>query len=330
MAGTSLKKRLYKIILLFGMGLSLLSIIGNNLTGFPQRANLKWILLFLICLIAMSLLNKPQNKRMMFTVFLFCICVFLPLAFVDSGGSQNNAIGYTFFILIAMTYLFEGKRRVLLFALLVGAFMGMHAFEYYYPHLIPVYPEKTQFMDRMIQIPLLLLASFLVIRRFALEYESANRKLRALAAQDALTSLHNRRAFNQALQEAIEKREKGKYLILLDLDNFKQINDIFGHQVGDKVLQELARILKENFSQAKQLISRWGGDEFAIIYQGSLLEMQNILQKVKNEFLRRTYSLYSDLDITISWVDCLDFKSPEEALKAVDEKLYREKSLRKK
>ena len=74
----NIKKRLYKIILFFGMALSLLSIIGNNLTGFPQRANLKWVLLFIICLAALSLMKKPQNKTMMFAVFLFSVCVFLP------------------------------------------------------------------------------------------------------------------------------------------------------------------------------------------------------------------------------------------------------------
>jgi len=143
--------------------------------------------------------------------------------------------------------------------------------------MIAVYSGWNQFLDRMIQIPLLLLASFLIILRFANEYERVNQKLDVFANFDELTGLFNRRMFNKAMEETIEDSKEPIHLALLDLDNFKKVNDKYGHYVGDEVLIELSGLLQKIFGFDKHIVSRWGGDEFAIIYYGEKFHLAAFL-----------------------------------------------------
>ncbi|MEA4967620.1 MAG: GGDEF domain-containing protein, partial [Bacteroidaceae bacterium] len=264
---SNIQLRLYKTVLLVGACLSVICIIGNYFSAFPFKADLKWIALLLITILAFIFSNNEKYApHIMFGVFVFLILFFLPFAFTDSGGSSNNTTGYTFLLVIVITYLFSGWRRIFLISILIFIFMLMHALEYYYPEIITVYSDQSQFVDRMIQMPLLLLASFIIILQFTKEYERVNKKLYILAKFDELTGLYNRRMFNKEIDKAFKSSEKPIYLAFLDLNNFKKVNDKWGHSVGDKALIELSGILQKTFGLGKHIISRWGGDEFAIIY----------------------------------------------------------------
>lgn len=92
-------------------------------------------------------------------------------------------------------------------------------------------------------------------------------ELRELAARDELTGLVNRRAMNTAVLEELmrfKRHQRAFCLAILDVDNFKRINDQFGHQVGDTVLQALARHLTGHFAMPDH-VARWGGEEFVIL-----------------------------------------------------------------
>lgn len=97
--------------------------------------------------------------------------------------------------------------------------------------------------------------------------------LERLALTDALTGLYSRHAGEQAMaREAARSRraDSAFSLALLDLDNFKQVNDLHGHEAGDNVLSDVGRILKASF-RASDLAIRWGGDEFLVLLPGAAL-----------------------------------------------------------
>lgn len=96
------------------------------------------------------------------------------------------------------------------------------------------------------------------------------------ADYDALTGILNRRAFDQICQSSAEKKQNIA-LLLIDLDNFKYINDNYGHAGGDTVLKELARTLSEAFRK-EDYIARIGGDEFAAILPDFNPEAANIIK----------------------------------------------------
>lgn len=116
-----------------------------------------------------------------------------------------------------------------------------------------------------------------VAEQHALELKAAHEETRAaeakanlLARQDPLTGLPNRRAFSTDLQTAVSNAQNHfefSSLVLLDLDEFKRINDAYGHQTGDRVLCDVARRMQAVLRQ-NDMIARLGGDEFAIIAEG--------------------------------------------------------------
>ena len=120
--------------------------------------------------------------------------------------------------------------------------------------------------------------------RIRSELDKANASLRAMAGKDPLTGVLNRRGLNEVLAHVLaQKRRLGiyHYALLLDLDNFKSINDEFGHGVGDIALQTVARAI-QNTIRETDYIARVGGDEFVVILTGTRpYEAQPVAEKIR-------------------------------------------------
>jgi diguanylate cyclase (GGDEF)-like protein len=107
-----------------------------------------------------------------------------------------------------------------------------------------------------------------------IEIELLQSKLREETIRDPLTGLFNRRYLDETLQrEVAGVARTGGYLciIMIDIDNFKNINDSFGHQVGDTVLQALSKLLQEQ-TRASDITCRYGGEEFVLVMPGIRIE----------------------------------------------------------
>jgi len=104
--------------------------------------------------------------------------------------------------------------------------------------------------------------------------ERLNLELYRQAARDPLTELYNRRSLTVAMNAELTRAERYKEklsVIMADIDRFKSINDQYGHPEGDRILKEVAGVLKRN-SRATDIISRWGGEEFLILCPGISLD----------------------------------------------------------
>ena len=97
---------------------------------------------------------------------------------------------------------------------------------------------------------------------------------REIGMRDSLTSLSNRRHFDDSLAKAVaDARARGTSLSLAmaDIDNFKKVNDLFGHRIGDELLKMFARVLLDN-ARAGDTVARYGGEEFAVILPATRVE----------------------------------------------------------
>lgn len=100
----------------------------------------------------------------------------------------------------------------------------------------------------------------------AYEQELA-KEMHRRALHDALTGLHNREGFMHAAAPLLASGDdKQLCLLMLDLDGFKAINDVFGHKAGDRVLTEVGHLLQRELAPLATVTGRWGGDEFAVLY----------------------------------------------------------------
>ncbi|GIU18350.1 sensor domain-containing diguanylate cyclase [Shewanella sp. MBTL60-007] len=109
-----------------------------------------------------------------------------------------------------------------------------------------------------------------------------------LANFDSLTELYNRQHFESAEKEWQINSTLGSYLVILDLDNLKTINDNAGHQAGDKALKSLASALKQQW-HPKHLVARYGGDEFIALCYGPICEIEDDLNRIQ-QILAAQYS----------------------------------------
>jgi diguanylate cyclase (GGDEF)-like protein/PAS domain S-box-containing protein len=112
-------------------------------------------------------------------------------------------------------------------------------------------------------------------------------EMETLAMQDSLTGLLNRRAITEHAEAEWHRavREKRPVcIVLIDLDNLKDVNDTHGHPMGDQVIMELARVIKSSRRQY-DWAGRWGGDEFMLVLPGAnLVEAQEIADRLRNSF----------------------------------------------
>jgi len=113
--------------------------------------------------------------------------------------------------------------------------------------------------------------------------------LRRLAVRDALTDLYNRRFFEHKLEEEAERASRQNYLlflVMLDVDNFKDLNDTVGHQAGDEILKRLAFVLQNSTRHHVDTCFRFGGDEFAVIIpQATPEQAEQISERIRRNYL---------------------------------------------
>ncbi|QSQ08719.1 Response regulator PleD [Koleobacter methoxysyntrophicus] len=153
------------------------------------------------------------------------------------------------------------------------------------------------------------------------------KKLHQQVYTDSLTGLCNRRYFYTKLSELKSKAPVS--LILLDIDNFKSINDTYGHLTGDRVLQQIADILQSN-TRKNDIIARWGGEEFAVILpQTDVEEAFKIADRIRTTAENHIFSYeHITCKITVS-VGIASAKevdiSTDQFFKIADKALYKAK-----
>lgn len=150
-------------------------------------------------------------------------------------------------------------------------------------------------------------------------------ELKRLATTDMLTGLVNRPQFDTVLKSELSRQhryERPLSLIMLDIDYFKDINDCYGHDVGDQVLVQLARLLKNNLRQA-DCCARWGGEEFMLLApETSLDQAVRLADKIRWTIKTAPFPLKGSVSASFGAVECHPEESAKSVMKRVDNALY--------
>jgi len=173
-----------------------------------------------------------------------------------------------------------------------------------------------------------LLVTLLVIAIIVYTINIYQKQLVQLASEDALTKLSNRRKFNEQFEKYFKLYRKGVSkltLLLIDIDDFKEVNDTFGHLVGDETLVRVAEVLQASLRQS-DVVARWGGEEFAVLLVDVPLEKaeaiaQKISQSIKED--KKLYALLQHpLSVSIGLGELSSLESQDGLVHKVDNALY--------
>ncbi len=208
------------------------------------------------------------------------LSVSLLAAVISFVHSDVGAILTIFSVPVFLTILFGKKNMTGVITIINGIlllFSIIHS---------SIYRESIYFfLDAAVAFTLLV--SAYLISSVLIAYNKANSdyifssyqtqlSLNEQARNDSLTGLYNQRAFHSLLKISMEKARKAKAplsLAIIDLDDFKEINDTYGHLAGDRVLLHFTTLMKQQCKDGDAYISRYGGDEFAVIFPRASKEL---------------------------------------------------------
>lgn len=136
------------------------------------------------------------------------------------------------------------------------------------------------------------------------DLKEKNTVLNEIATKDYLTNMYNHKSFYKYLKDIIKSSETKNTpfsLTILDIDNFKKVNDIYGHLVGDSILKEISSIIHNNIRKT-DIAARYGGEEFAIIFPNASVETAtNICERIRKSIADHTFCVQEHkVKITIS------------------------------
>ena len=257
--------------------------------------------------------------------FAFMLLVFLSLSLGKDG--ESNILSF-FFILyvVAVVFIFEGKWRLFFLVLAFGLAAVLSVQGIFYSARssytnVSVINQNLAFL--FVAFILVLFISF-ALNRYRIEKQIVE----DLSKIDYLTGLFNRREgmerFNY-LVNYLKREEKRLSLIMMDIDDFKKVNDRYGHICGDMVLKKVASIIRSNIRQTDIAI-RWGGEEFLIILPNAgKREAFSIAERIRKEIEKEEFKCDGNLfHVTITGgIASYNFgKSIKKNIASADEALY--------
>lgn len=204
-------------------------------------------------------------------------------------------------------------------------------------YLAPVYsegiPEGIITFFHYFNIVLLFVLLVLFSAFFALEVrymqrllEKENSRLGVMANYDPLTRLLNRRSMEVYLKEAFEQvaSDHPFCLMMTDIDDFKKVNDTYGHDSGDVVLKQISKMISNNVRES-DYVCRWGGEEFLVLFQTDLVNARQVAERIRENIEKQAIDTKGKqlfVTITMGIAQYQEGDSVRSLVGAADEKLY--------
>ncbi|QMT59831.1 GGDEF domain-containing protein [Legionella sp. PC997] len=217
------------------------------------------------------------------------------------------------------------------YAYLLPMFLPLIAYNYWLGDLdrIILATMFTLFVIMLIitaQFPSKLLQETIQLNK---EKDEAMREVQRVSITDALTGLYNRRYFDERLSEEFKKAKKNRHsinLVLIDVDDFKLINDNYGHPSGDLFLKQLATAIKNSAQRDKHSAFRIGGDEFAAILTDTSLDDAILLcNNLQKKFKKQAKRNETTISIGIVSISPFFANDVDDVISVADKTLYEAK-----
>lgn len=303
---------------LISAGAAFIAAVGSGLPRIAAAASLMSFFIMLVLMVISFFVKDVTVNRIVCSIFLNFFM--FPALFWVTGGVNCGMVFYFILGLSVAALIFD----------IINLYLGFK-----YPELAYPLSYEERSMDIISSFAIVAVFIIAVIFIMSIEYQREHdkvleniEKLNKQATTDSLTKLYNHRFFSEALEhmaEACSLKLDRASVILFDLDDFKKINDTYGHLRGNQVLSRFAAILKEK-SGEKYIAARYGGEEFIIAMPGcgkeaaqqfaEMIRLDVIHDKRLTELTEGTFSVSGGV------VEYAAGMSAEEWVRQADANLY--------
>lgn len=299
-----LDQQLFIELLFVFILMSIANIIGNVMIAYDFAINYKWFAALVFGGLALNDCLRGQRfefwKLLIFSLATF---ILIPSAFLVFGGLNILLIPYIICTSVVVSFLTYGKQRLFMVGSLFLVSIGLFTFQVVDQQIVQMNIQPLVRPDEILRdMPLQLFITMgfctyiavrfsnvwrqehQTIKEYSQQLKHQNNQLEWMATHDELTGVFNRRYLVSNYFKL--KELSNAHLLLLDIDDFKYVNDSYGHKTGDKLLIEAAKLFLKTIGD-KGKVCRLGGDEFVLLlFNSSRHEIKAILQTLRDEFSR--------------------------------------------
>lgn len=278
------------------------------------------------------------NMPIIYNIMEMIVILGLFIILMSNTGGSNSSFKYIGSIIVLIVSI-QYKREVSFWINIVVCLiiLGFNLVEVDYLSLSKNFDIIRNFEGDIILVSSLMITSFILSLYINIENDY-NLKLKELAVKDGLTGLFNHRSFQDILGSYIrnsKKENKEVSLLFMDIDNFKNYNDVNGHQRGDWLLTRLGEVLRNTVGDLG-IVTRYGGEEFAVILYNQSEDIALNLGELIRQNIQNTYFIGQEhqpnkhitLSIGVSTYPKVA-KTKKELIELADNALYRAKSFDK-
>ena len=332
-----LDNRICYIMCICGIIGNTFSLISNISMGLPLAVNIITALslcaMFVLTFIAFHL--KKTEKISIIVTILISNVVF-PLIFITGGGIKSGMVFFLLLVSVCYAYIFHGKMMYVCVLFTLAEYIALLWLSFHKPSLIYFLPEKAVLGDMItgltVTFSFIMFFSMLCAKQYRYDHNCLKRLsdlYEHQAITDENTGLFNRRYFKTLLDIAIPtaSEENPVSLAMFDIDDFKKINDTYGHLFGDEILKRFGSILQEE-SQNGIISCRYGGEEFLLLFpkiphNEALAITERVLEKTRSTIL--CGEAKKPVTVSAGFATCTSDMTYDTIMQTVDGFLYQAK-----
>lgn len=262
--------------------------------------------------------------RTVYSLFLFVI--YIPLAWATSPGSYSAMSFYAVLIVFIGCILAREWIDYVFPLISISEVIYFLNIEPSNPIQYSIYsPLQDRAIDLSINFLIVCMIIFAIVMLLNTYFDSEHKRIYSLSITDQLTGIYNRHHLYHELENYQSGQDKAFTILMMDLNNFKRVNDSFGHAVGDEVLRIFGGILNEA-CRKNDLPVRYGGDEFILILPKTSSVDTQVIQNRIIDLFKPTMERYKEVELNIGFgIAESGGKSIEEVIQIADDHLYKNK-----
>lgn len=265
-----------------------------------------------------------EKRHLLFITFLY-----IPFLYFQTAGYDGTALLFASLGIFMLGIVFTGRARMVIIALNILDYLICILVSHFYPALVvPHAGPAAKLIDLIVAFVLASVGLALLTLYISRVFEDNQKTLAELSVRDALTGVYNRRYLDDFLRKELESaRQTGGhfYVLMLDIDHFKKINDAYGHGFGDHVLMATAGAM-ERILRKGDVVARYGGEEFVIVvFPNPELRGPEIAERIRQAVCALRFRRNVTVTVSIGMEKSRPDDSVESLLDRADQCMYQAK-----